>query len=119
MSDEERQTRNPRVVKCTVVDHSYIDLANDPVHNSESTTSNFPAKLHEIVSNPRYQNIIGWLPHGRSWEMKNRELFTSVVLNEHFNHNNFESFNRQVNYWGFKVRIANLSWTPSHVRLQL
>ncbi|KAL7507798.1 hypothetical protein ACHAXN_008142 [Cyclotella atomus] len=103
MSDEQRQPKRHRVVKSTVVDHSYTDLANSPFHKSDAKTLNFPAKLHEIVSTPSYQNIIGWLPHGRSWEVKNRELFISVVLTAHFNHNNFESFNRQVNFWGFKL----------------
>jgi hypothetical protein len=109
MSDEKIQTNNPRKVQYTIVDHFYNDLANAPILSNETTTTNFPAKLHEIVSSPQYQNIIGWLPHGRSWEIKNREMFISVVLDEHFNHNNFQSFNRQVNYWGFKVRMLQIS----------
>ncbi|KAL3781717.1 hypothetical protein ACHAWO_005801 [Cyclotella atomus] len=118
MSDEQRQPKRHRVVKSTVVDHSYTDLANSPFHKSDAKTLNFPAKLHEIVSTPSYQNIIGWLPHGRSWEVKNRELFISVVLTAHFNHNNFESFNRQVNFWGFKslldFKFLDSRWLTSH-----
>jgi hypothetical protein len=64
----------------------------------------FPAKLHEIVSNPEYEHIISWKPHGRLWEVKDKELLFSVVLKKHFHHSNYESFNRQVNSWGFKVR---------------
>jgi hypothetical protein len=64
----------------------------------------FPAKLHEIVSNPEYEHIISWNPHGRSWEVKDKKLLVSVVANEHFNHSSYDSFNRQVNIWGFKVR---------------
>jgi hypothetical protein len=109
MSDEKIQTNNPRKVQYTTVDHFCNDLANAPILYNTTATTNFPAKLHDIVSTLRYQNIIGWLPHGRSWEVKNRELFISVVLNEHFNHNNFESFNRQVNYWGFKVGMWQIS----------
>ena len=35
--------------------------------------------------------------------MLNKELLASVVLPKYFNHSKFESFNRQVNGWGFKV----------------
>ncbi|KAL7501944.1 hypothetical protein ACHAXN_000084 [Cyclotella atomus] len=98
MNDEERQPKRHRVVKSSVVDHCYTDLANSPFQSSDAKTKNFPAKLHQIVSTPSYQNIIGWLSHRRSWEVKNKELFITVVLNAHFNHSNFESFNQQVNF---------------------
>ncbi|KAL3802041.1 hypothetical protein HJC23_010797, partial [Cyclotella cryptica] len=103
-----------RVVKSTLIDHSYHDYAYLPlqsggVFNSAVSTAraqNFPAKLHQIVSTPGYQHIIAWLPHGRSWHVRNKELLVSVVLKEHFSHSHFESFNRQVNLWGFKVRTC-------------
>eukprot|EP00804_Cyclotella_cryptica_P015483 CCRYP_003538-RA/>CCRYP_003538-RA protein AED:0.43 eAED:0.48 QI:213/0.6/0.5/1/0/0/6/0/361 len=103
-------SKNKRVVKSTLIDHSYHDYAYLPlqsggVFNSAVSTAraqNFPAKLHQIVSTPGYQHIIAWLPHGRSWHVRNKELLVSVVLKEHFSHSHFESFNRQVNLWGFK-----------------
>ena len=45
------------------------------------------------------------MPHGRSWILLDKERLVSEVLPKHFNHNKFESFNRQVNGWGFKVRV--------------
>jgi hypothetical protein len=115
MSGEEKKqpTKKPRVVQSTIIDHSYEDFANTPLIYGAlidgTRTSNFPAKLHEIMSNSEYEHIIGWMPHGRSWMVKNKELLESVVLKEHFSHSNFESFNRQVNLWGFKVRqIASI-----------
>ncbi|KAL7469585.1 hypothetical protein ACHAXS_009863 [Conticribra weissflogii] len=44
------------------------------------------------------------MPHGRSWIIVNKELLIKYVLPTHFSSNKFESFNRQVNGWGFKVR---------------
>ncbi|KAL7476287.1 hypothetical protein ACHAW6_002164, partial [Cyclotella cf. meneghiniana] len=42
------------------------------------------------------------MPHGRAWKILDKELLVSVVCKEQFNHGKFESFNRQVNGWGFK-----------------
>jgi hypothetical protein len=64
---------------------------------------NFPAKLHKILSSGRYRNIITWMPHGRSWTILDKERVSSVVCPENFSHRNFDSFNRSVNGWGFKV----------------
>mmetsp|Transcript_30922 Transcript_30922/g.62891 ORF Transcript_30922/g.62891 Transcript_30922/m.62891 type:complete len:114 (-) Transcript_30922:1208-1549(-) len=49
-----------------------------------------------------HQHIIGWMPHGRSWIIVNKDLLIKYVLPTHFTSNKFESFNRQVNGWGFK-----------------
>eukprot|EP00804_Cyclotella_cryptica_P006752 CCRYP_015723-RA/>CCRYP_015723-RA protein AED:0.47 eAED:0.47 QI:0/-1/0/1/-1/1/1/0/133 len=118
MSNEGPKPKKKRVVRSAFIDHSYHDYADAPNqypgivsnatlatdHVNHSLAKNFPAKLHQIVSTPQYQKIIGWLPHGRSWVIRNKELLVSVVLKDHFSHGNFESFNRQVNLWGFKVR---------------
>ena len=116
MSDEgARPSKKQRVVKTSIVDHSYTDHANSPILPN-ANIDNFPARLHEIVSNPAYQHIIGWMPHGRAWEVKDKKLLVGHVLNKHFSHSNFDSFNRQVNLWGFKVRSVvyqhklNQSW---------
>ena len=63
----------------------------------------FPRKLHDIVSNPDYQDIICWMPHGRSWKIIDKDRLASVVCYENFNHESFASFSRSVNGWDFKV----------------
>jgi hypothetical protein len=45
------------------------------------------------------------MPHGRSWKILDKELVAKVICKKHFNHQNFESFNRSINGWGFKVRL--------------
>jgi hypothetical protein len=117
MSDDmpnESQKAVDSVASTSSSDHSYKDYSNVPIQQGaivdNFTSANchkraaFPAKLHEIVSNPEYEHIISWRPHGRSWEVRDKKLLVSVVAKEHFNHSNYESFNRQVNIWGFKVR---------------
>ena len=39
---------------------------------------------------------------GDSFEIKSPPLMTKQVLPQHFKHNNFSSFQRQLNYFGFK-----------------
>ena len=95
----------------TYRDYSLLNHAEDAAATSDSvgaddkkvTAPNFPAKLHEIISNPEYQHIIRWMPHGRAWKVLNKQLLASVVCPYHFSHSSFDSFNRQVNGWGFKV----------------
>jgi hypothetical protein len=113
MSDDQPNKRQ-KLVDSAPTDHSYKDYSNVLIQQGAlvdhftsaicNMKAAFPAKLHEIVSNPEYEHIISWRPHGRSWEVKDRELLVSVVLKKYFNHSNYESFNRQVNIWGFKVR---------------
>mmetsp|Transcript_40707 Transcript_40707/g.85520 ORF Transcript_40707/g.85520 Transcript_40707/m.85520 type:complete len:505 (+) Transcript_40707:142-1656(+) len=100
-------------LKESVIDHTYRDFSqvkvspeDDRQDDKGKNRPNFPAKLHEIVSNPAYQHIICWLPHGRSWKIVDKYLLTSVVIPHHFSHAKFESFNRSVNGWGFK-RLLN------------
>ena len=61
----------------------------------------FSVKLHRILSNPEYEHMIAWLPHGRSWRVIDPIKFANVVIPLYFRHNRFSSFMRQVNGWGF------------------
>jgi hypothetical protein len=61
----------------------------------------FPAKLHSILSNPEFEDIISWLPHGRSWRILQQEAFEERVIPLYFRHSRYSSFARQVNGWGF------------------
>jgi hypothetical protein len=81
MSDDQPNKRQ-KVVDSVATDHSYKDYSNVPIQQGVIVDSSitlpdlhmsaalFPAKLHEIVSNPEYEHIISWRPHGRSWEVK-------------------------------------------------
>jgi hypothetical protein len=71
----------------------------------------FPLKLHQILSNPDYQECICWLPHGRSWRILKPSSFEQVVIPLYFRHAKYASFMRQVNGWGFKrVRMMGCSF---------
>lgn len=117
--DPPRQRKKPKV-KESIIDHTYRDYSQVEVSSDDEAPStaggddkkqsrlqpNFPAKLHAIVSNPNYQHIICWQPHGRSWKIVDKHLLSTVICPKHFAHAKFESFNRSVNGWGFK-RLLN------------
>ena len=67
----------------------------------------FPAMLFHILEyidlhEPELANIISWQPHGRSFMTRDIAKMEEVILPRFFRHNNYASFRRQMNVWGFK-----------------
>ena len=95
------------------VDHTYRDyslvaardLLEDDAAVLPEDEYRFPSKLHRILSTPAYARIIAWRPHGRAWAVLDRPRFIQVVVPKHFDTRHYESFNRSVNGWGFKVGV--------------
>jgi len=80
----------------------------------------FPVKLHRILSNPEYSDIVSWLPHGRSWRVLKPKAFEEKVIPLYFRHAKYASFMRQVSFvfmvlclslciYTFQILIACLS----------
>jgi len=67
--------------------------------------ASFPYKLMEVLTMDEYSDIITWMPHGKSFLIKNRKRFTEIVLAAHFKKSLFPSFTRKLNRWGF-IRIG-------------
>ena len=120
-SDDDEHPR--KKVKVTMVDHTYHDYSQLDIQDTDEDTEggkdglqstqrkgieNFPAKLHKILSCGRYRDIIAWKEHGRSWIILDKERLSNEVCPQNFSHSNFDSFNRSVNGWGFKVNDLNL-----------
>jgi hypothetical protein len=62
----------------------------------------FPVKLYTILARPEFQEIITWMPHGRSWKVLKPHLFESMVMPLFFEYSNYHSFNRLINAWSFR-----------------
>jgi hypothetical protein len=107
-------------VPSTFIDHTYRDFSTVELQidhpsgtcdgcelpkKSASKLENFPMKLHRMISNPKNSKIIHWMPHGRSWALKDKAGLEQLCK-EYFRHDSFSSFNRSVNGWGFKVCIV-------------
>ena len=86
------------------IDHTYRDYSNFPTADLPvlKAPTNFPTKLHHILSDPDYQHVISWMPHGRAWKIHNKDLLVSDVVPKYFVQTKYQSFARQLNGWGFK-----------------
>lgn len=74
-------------------------------HNSEKSSRKdveldmnlpFPVKLHYILSNPKYQDCVAWLPHGRAWRVLKPKAFERRIIPKFFRSEKYASFMRQV-----------------------
>eukprot|EP00835_Amoeboradix_gromovi_P006484 NODE_771_length_4382_cov_0.329442.p1 type:complete len:301 gc:universal NODE_771_length_4382_cov_0.329442:2701-3603(+) len=76
-----------------------------------------PAFLKKLlVMLEKDSNYIHWNKDGASFKINDREQFTSQTLPQYFKHNNFASFIRQLNMYGFhKVQhIVGEEWEFTH-----
>jgi len=86
--------------------------ATPPPSNSRGSVESsirvqkFPVKLYAILAQKEFQDIITWMPHGRSWKVLKPNLFESLVMPLFFEYSNYHSFNRLVNAWSFR-RISS------------
>ncbi|KAG0252044.1 stress-responsive transcription factor hsf1 [Actinomortierella ambigua] len=72
-----------------------------PSNNTRGNVAAFLTKLYNMVSEPSSDNLIRWSPDGHSFIVANHVEFAKEVLPKFFKHNNFSSFVRQLNMYGF------------------
>ncbi|KAG1874452.1 hypothetical protein F4604DRAFT_744773 [Suillus subluteus] len=75
-------------------------------------TNNFVTKLYQMINDPKSQSFIAWTELGTSFVVSNIGEFSRSILGSHFKHNNFSSFVRQLNMYGFHK--INRTWEFSH-----
>ncbi|KAG5371884.1 Heat shock factor protein [Yarrowia sp. C11] len=61
----------------------------------------FVFKLWNMVNDPAYDEYIRWMHDGKSFQITGREQLEKIVLPRFFKHNNFSSFVRQLNMYGW------------------
>ncbi|KAI9142362.1 HSF-type DNA-binding-domain-containing protein, partial [Paraphysoderma sedebokerense] len=81
-----------------------------------------------MVNDKMYEHLIHWTGNGSSFTVENVTDFSKEVLPKHFKHNNFASFVRQLNMYGFhkvnkaprgvKMSQENQIWEFSHPKFQ-
>ncbi|KAF3623338.1 Heat stress transcription factor A-5 [Capsicum annuum] len=62
----------------------------------------FLLKTYEMVDDTQTDDIVSWTPTGHSFVVWNPPEFARILLPTYFKHNNFSSFIRQLNTYGFR-----------------
>ncbi|KAG2137667.1 HSF-type DNA-binding-domain-containing protein [Suillus cothurnatus] len=87
-------------------------------------TNNFVTKLYQMINDAKSQHFITWTDLGTSFVVSNIGEFSRSILGSHFKHNNFSSFVRQLNMYGFhkinrtpraqRTSTTSQTWEFSH-----
>jgi heat shock transcription factor len=67
----------------------------------------FLSKTYEMVDDPSTDAVVGWTPAGTSFVVANQPEFCRDLLPKYFKHNNFSSFVRQLNTYGFRKIVPD------------
>ncbi|CAH9099180.1 unnamed protein product [Cuscuta epithymum] len=67
-----------------------------------SAPAPFLMKTYELVEDPSSNHIVSWDPSGHSFVVWDPPKFCADMLPKYFKHNNFSSFIRQLNTYGFR-----------------
>ncbi|KAI0664745.1 hypothetical protein C8Q70DRAFT_1048960 [Cubamyces menziesii] len=73
-----------------------------PVKTGQHNIPRFLLKLYEIINDPANEQLIKWSEAGDSFYIYHQERFAREVLGKWFKHQNFSSFVRQLNLYGFR-----------------
>ncbi|KAL5052465.1 hypothetical protein RYX36_033147 [Vicia faba] len=77
--------------------------------NGSSPVAPFLTKCYDMVQDPSTDSIIFWSQSDNSFIIDNVSKFSLTLLPNYFKHNNFSSFVRQLNIYGFR-KIDTDNW---------
>ena len=90
------------VSSSNVSDLSHADYAQQSGQAPQTTITAFLAKLWALVNDPTCDDLITWDSSGGSFHVYDQARFSREILPRYFKHNNFASFIRQLNMYGFR-----------------
>ncbi|CAN1267316.1 Heat stress transcription factor B-2a [Linum perenne] len=79
-----------------------------PLESQKSLPTPFLTKTYKLVDDSTIDDVISWTDDGLSFVVWNPAVFARDILPQHFKHNNFSSFVRQLNtYVGFRKLVPD------------
>ncbi|KAI8333044.1 HSF-type DNA-binding-domain-containing protein [Chlamydoabsidia padenii] len=75
--------------------------ATDNESPTNRTQAAFVNKLYKMLEDESIQHLINWSENGDLFSVSNPTAFSKLVLPQYFKHNNWQSFVRQLNMYGF------------------
>eukprot|EP00826_Nyctotherus_ovalis_P023539 TRINITY_DN1808_c0_g2_i3.p2 TRINITY_DN1808_c0_g2~~TRINITY_DN1808_c0_g2_i3.p2 ORF type:complete len:148 (+),score=42.55 TRINITY_DN1808_c0_g2_i3:187-630(+) len=78
-----------------------------PIEHTAHAPSAFLAKTYKILQDKANWPIVSWSENGKSFVIKDVTDFAEKILPSHFKHNNYASFIRQLNMYGFHKSAAS------------
>lgn len=78
----------------------------NPGPNQKRSIPPFVLKLSSFLNNGRNSDLIRWSEKGDSFVVLDEEEFAKKLIPEMFKHNNYASFVRQLNMYGFHKRVG-------------
>uniref|UniRef100_A0A9I9E295 HSF-type DNA-binding domain-containing protein n=1 Tax=Cucumis melo TaxID=3656 RepID=A0A9I9E295_CUCME len=97
MLEQDKGTLDPLAVPCM---GSAVPQPLESLHSQ--FVPPFLWKTFDIVEDPALDSIVSWGSAGQSFVVWDPVEFSKVILPSNFKHNNFSSFVRQLNTYGFR-----------------
>ena len=73
-------------------------------NNKTKKSKSFLLRLFDILNDKKYNEIIHWNSQGTSIIIQDVKKFSDIVLPNYYIHNNYKSFIRQLNLYGFSKK---------------
>ncbi|CAG8496667.1 1742_t:CDS:2, partial [Acaulospora morrowiae] len=125
-SSTQSSPTTPTITQTQLYPQHIMSLQPPSPQPAKMSTNTFVHKLYNMVVDKQYQHLIAWNYTGSSFIVCNIMEFSRDVLPKHFKHNNFSSFVRQLNMYGFhkvnksprghRTLAENQIWEFSHAK---